>query len=464
MLKRVKTQYITTLEWSFKISYLLLALSTFNVFLYSSSVQPLLVKLCLVLGALTLFGRVLFFRNYLKTPHWILLALFCCSFLLSIFMNRSYGGASADFKWLIWTGFLFFLLYVCDATKSVKSYKKEFAVLSHIMIVYGTIAAAVGMYMLFNLYQMSWFTPDKEQLMAGFWWGRLWGVYTDPNYGGIFSVVVILLSVYFLRKVKGWRKAFYIPAIVVNFFYMACSDSRTAEISLIAAVCFWILYTRIFKYGFGKRLFVGLIISAVCAAMFIGGTALIKNQFNKEVQKQISILNAKKVDKTQIKKNANAAARKKNLQADASNGRLGLWESGIEVWMTSPIYGTGYNSFLPYVKQNVPDTYVVNNSQGEYVSLHNGYLNVLVYQGLIGGAILISFMFFILRQYQKGIRKVAVEDRDYVAVLSACVLVVGIAMVLLLEGIYTNSPGTFVLWTFLGYLMHIFVSNDKAEI
>ena len=50
-MKLIKKEYVKVLEWGFKIAYLLLGLATFNVFLYDSPVQPLLVKICLALGA-----------------------------------------------------------------------------------------------------------------------------------------------------------------------------------------------------------------------------------------------------------------------------------------------------------------------------------------------------------------------------------------------------------------------------
>ena len=53
-MKLVKKEYVKVLEWAFKIAYLFLGLATFNTFLYDSQVQPMLVRICLVLGVLAL--------------------------------------------------------------------------------------------------------------------------------------------------------------------------------------------------------------------------------------------------------------------------------------------------------------------------------------------------------------------------------------------------------------------------
>ena len=42
-------------------------------------------------------------------------------------------------------------------------------------------------------------SADGEFIICGFTWGRLWGNYTDPNYGAEFAVIVMILSLFFLR-------------------------------------------------------------------------------------------------------------------------------------------------------------------------------------------------------------------------------------------------------------------------
>lgn len=458
MIRLIKKKYVRAIEWNFKIAYLLLCLSTFNTFLYDSPVQPALVKICLILGGIALLGRVLFFKDYVRMPYWIVLTLFCGSFLVTIFSNRSYGKVTEDLKWLIWTALAFFLLYVCDMTKSREAYKKEFIVLAHIMIVYGTIATAVGIYLLQNFYQKTWYTGNGEKMFVGFFWGRLWGIYTDPNYGAVFSVAVIYLCIYFCVKVKSWRKVFYIIAAFMNYLYMAFSDSRTAEVCMVSGAIFCILYTCVCRFRKRKGFIVGFLISLIFAAAFMGGTSYLKSQVNTKVQKEIVKQNLSqskgKVNKNKNIKKGQLTGRKADIQKDVSSGRLALWHSGIEVWKTKPVLGTGYNSFLPYVEKNLPTTYAVNNAQDKYVSLHNAYLNILVYQGALGAVILFMFLMLVLKELYKGIMMGGNTDHAYMAALMAGILIIGISMMFLLEGVYTNSPGVFILWTFLGYLMH----------
>ncbi len=73
-------------------------------------------------------------------------------------------------------------------------------------------------------------------------------------------------------------------------------------------------------------------------------------------------------------------ARHENIEKDATNGRISLWKSAVEVWQTSPIYGAGYSTFISYAKEHVPETYAVNNEVGDYTSMHNAFFNTLAFR------------------------------------------------------------------------------------
>ena len=504
-MKLIKKEYIKILEWGFKITYLLLGLFTFNSFIYDSPIQPALVKVCLILGVLAAAGRLFFLKDYIKTPYLPVLVLFCISFCLTIFVNWKYNAGMADLKWVIWTGFIFFLLYTCDGTRSRNSYKKEFHIFADILIVLSVVCALASIYLLLQNYHDLWTTESGEVLIAGFQWGRLWGVYTDPNYGGVFSVAAILMCIYFIFIRKGLCRIWYVLAICADYVYVIFSDSRTAEVTMCAGIGVILL---LFLYGRRKNwkgIAVGFFLTAVFAVAFVGGTSLLKGWYNAQIEalaqqpeSEENIPSEKKVgggESTEANtgdsgksaastENASASSpeqkseetpqepeteeqetvgRAQDIQTDVSNGRFDLWKSGIEIWKTKPVTGTGYNSFLPYVEETLPDTYVVNNDQGNYVSLHNGYLNILVYQGILGAVISLIFIGGVLWSWCRGIKSIPERDRLYITFLTAVIAVIAVSMLFLLEGIYTNSPGTFILWDFLGYLMHSFSRQTEEK-
>ena len=139
-MERLKQNYEEITELVFKVCYLFLTLATFITVIYASPVQPILVKVSLVLGMVLILIRAIKIRKYAKMPCVILMALFCLSFLFTAVMNRQYG-ITENGKWVIWTGIQFFALYVCDVERDPAKYRREFRILSHIMIVCGSLAA-----------------------------------------------------------------------------------------------------------------------------------------------------------------------------------------------------------------------------------------------------------------------------------------------------------------------------------
>ena len=453
-MERLKQNYEEITELVFKVCYLFLTLATFITVIYASPVQPFLVKVSLVLGMVLILIRVIKIRKYAKMPCVILMALFCLSFLFTAVMNRQYG-ITENGKWVIWTGIQFFALYVCDVERDPAKYRREFRILSHIMIVCGSLAAVASIVQLFQVYSQFITTADGEFIVTGYTWGRLWGVYTDPNYGAVFSVIVIILSLLFLLQRKGIIRIAYIISIVLNFIYFVYSDSRTGEIAMVVSLgVFLILYISKKKEMSRKlvRFGVPAVLVLCIAAAGFGGMQVMKSQYGKYYS-AVSAERAKNQPKQEVKKDNGTAGRKQDIQQDVSNGRFELWQSAVEVWETSPVYGAGYSTFVPYAQEHVPDTYAVNNDQGNYTSMHNTFFNTLAFQGTIGAVLFVLIALRILVYVLLPVLRAQGDDAAELAAMLACTGVVVVSMMFLLDGIYTNSPGSFVLWTFAGYMV-----------
>ena len=62
-------------------------------------------------------------------------------------MNRQYGMTD-NLKWILWTGIQFFALYVCDLDRDTEKYRKEFNILSHLMIIVTSVSAVTSLVMM----------------------------------------------------------------------------------------------------------------------------------------------------------------------------------------------------------------------------------------------------------------------------------------------------------------------------
>lgn len=484
-MNKVKQNYEEILELVFKISYLCLAFATFVSVIYISPVQPILVKLTLVLGALVILVRIINWKKYRKMPCLILMVLFCLSFLLSTFMNRQYGMTD-NLKWILWTGLQFFALYVCDVERDTEKYRREFHIMAHLMIAGTAIAAAASLIMLAQSYSQFLTTAEGEFIVTGFTWDRLWGVYTDPNYGAVFSVIAVILSVYFLIWQKGIKKFLYIITIILNFGYVIYSDSRTGEIAFVLCtgclVYFYFIRRKNEKEEnrHGAFRYVKSILLVLCImAVAVGGEYFLKTEnikYQTEVAQKAAQQAAQKTTKniSQSKKSAGTdkkssgqakvqTARQQNIEKDATNGRFSLWKSAVEVWKTSPVYGAGYSTFVSYAKEHVPDTYAVNNEQGDYTSMHNAFFNTLAFQGGIGFVLFILITVRIIQYVLVPVIKKNDENTLYLITMLAVAGTVVISMLFLLDGIYTNSPSACILWVVSGYLVQYTYKIRREE-
>ena len=462
-MEKVKQNYEEIIEVIFKVCYLLLTLATFITVIYASPVQPLLVKASLVLGMVLILIRVVKIRKYAKMPCVILMVLFCVSFLLTTVMNRQYG-ITENGKWVIWTGIQFFALYVCDVERSEEKYRREFRILSHILIVCSSIAALASIVQLVQVYSQYITTADGEFIVTGYTWGRLWGVYTDPNYGAVISVISITLSLLFILQKKGLIRIAYIVSIILNFVYFVYSDSRTGEIAIVVSVGLFLILWFSKKKASAKKIVrfgVPVILIVCIAAAGFGGMQVMKSQYGKYYA-AVSAERAKNRPKQEVKKDNSTAGRKQDIQQDVSNGRFALWQSAVEVWETSPVYGAGYSTFVPYAQEHTPDTYAVNNDQGNYTSMHNTFFNALAFQGTIGAVLFVLIALRILTYVLIPVLKDQSDGSAELAAMLACTGAVVLSMMFLLEGIYTNSPGSFVLWTFTGYMVR-FAYRKRRE-
>lgn len=466
-MKEKLVTYERGMQFAFKIMYLMLVIATFNSFLFMTVVQSVLVKACLLLAIGTILLRLLDIKKFIKTAYWPYLALFCLSYLISSVFNAKYG-ITENLKWLIWMGLVFSLLYLTDAESSTTYYKKEVKILSHIMLIYSLVAAISSLYMMVSRYAVLKQYGDVA-VKAGYFWGRLWGVYTDPNYGATFNVAMIILALYFCKVTSKKRlKVFYIVTMVFDFLYVIYSDSRTAQVSMLVGAGFWVfclVWNYLREKSTVKRIGSGLLTTIVIAILVFFVMSGLKSLYINQIAPYMETHSSRvETEIEEVTKIEYAQERENDKETDISNRRFDLWKSGIEVWRTSPIFGTGYTTFDAYALENVPDTYAVNNDYGVFGNTHNEYVNILVFQGLVGILILVFFMKNVICDIWGYLWKCEEEDFLYIATLVAVIAMVSASMVFLLEGLYTNSFGVFMLWYFLGVVMQFINKKQKKRV
>lgn len=460
---------LNTIFIVFFLSYTLLS---FNSLTYGKRCISIALYLSLGIGILTLISNVCQKKiNPLKFPGFILLLFFLLSNIWSIVWNGSIENLKENIIKLIFQIFFFFLLYYQYENTSKEYKEKEFLLVSALTNIYLLIGGLASLWLMWSGYSKVTTIPGGWSIGIGFVWGRLWGIYSEPNYITIVSVICILYNLYNLSISNKYR-LFRIFNILVQFLFICFTDSRTGAVTL--GLSLGIYYFNIQNYKnikLGKiktRLFITLFITALIS---VGGFFLPRitvsgyNHVIKEIrvaQEQAAPLKQPASTQTTPAKTNTAAPivnRGYDLSEDISNRRFAIWKSGIDIFLTAPFTGTSYANILDYTKEKELDIYIVNNDFREFSTMHNEVVNILVSQGIGGIVILVFLIFVILLRIFPGFYQhppAEMQKRNFL--FTSLVSVICGAM--FLTGMfYSNSPSTVLFWYYLGYLMFLTREN-----
>ena len=443
-----KNAYV--MDIPFKIVYFIFAFFTYCNLTFMKPIMSYAVMAVLGFGVLAAIPRLFKWKGYIKTPGFIFAILFLVSFVISAIFNFKYGYAD-NFKGLVWMGFHFCLLFACDVDRSEKDYKKEFNILMGFFMAVMLIMSTASLIQFITNYSLEEYLPNVTRL-AGLVWGRLWGVFTDPNYGSVFAVISVLLSCYFFGKYKkGLFRILLILNVFIQLAYIAFSDSRTGLVTLFATAFAYVYLISLKKV---KKEKLAKYVICVVLAFAISISSVVITVCLKEVVGDFVVAQYEKLDDPQIEVPDLDGGREEDIEQDISNRRFDIWKSGVEIFMKSPVLGTSYYNIKEFALNVIPETYLVNNDHGQFNNMHNMLFNLLAGQGTIGIILFIAFGIFAIVYILKRIFKDGVEDYNYLVILLVCVIAGFVASMFLTDIIYVNSPTSIIFWLFLGYILH----------
>ncbi len=455
----------------FKIIYLILTLLSFNSFTAHTTYLTMLAYFVTFLGAIVLVYRIIFFKRFIKTPNLLFLGLFMVSFIVSALVNYQYG-IMENVQGFIWMALQFCILYACDNTKEPGFYKREFHILSIILLVYLTIGMCISLYYLITA--QGGYMDRQEEVLYGFLWGRLWGMFTEPNNAAMTMCVGIMLSFYFFKVCsKVWIKIGCWVLIGLYASYIMLSDSRTGLMCLVieSFVMAYLLAINPNKRNWKKfstqAIAIGIAVLVGAGSFF--GISFAKKGYN-AVQTAFLTSQNQTIGNDSDKSGSASRprpdltiGREQDLVNDFSNRRFDLWKSGIELFQTSPVFGVGFRNIVPAAKDKAPDTYAVNNDQTDYESFHNMFVDILASQGIVGAVIIAPFIILTLVWLVCVIIKKLNKDYVYVVTLFSTIISIGASGFVSPDIFYVNTQNAFLFWTFLGYAMHIAYKKREEQ-
>lgn len=433
--------------------YLLFA---FNAFINGQIFMKAATALMAAGGAVILLWMLIENSKYRKMKNVSLLLIFLISYLFSSVMNYKYGIAE-NIQAFIWLVIQMGVLYAASYNYTSSMMKKELKSIAVISVIYTTVSSLISFSMIIWGYLYDYVDPAGGIHGIGYRWGRLWGVYDDPNHGAVIAVLSIILAVYLFKisQKKSGRVAVVI-SILIQWVYIGLANSRTAMVALAAGI---LVYSLVYVYSQEKKIAKALVGGIVVLAIFLSGCFVLQSVNEKVDAYEQSIV------RTESTKKPTKTDREKDLAKDSSNGRMDIWMSGLEISRTTPVYGTSFRNMTEYAEENLPDTYIVNNSIVDYDSLHNMFVDVLVSQGIIGILITILLIANTLWVMWKSIPCLKTGDYEFLIICFSIIVAMAAASMFYSYLFYLNAPQTYIFWLCMGYLISIMqksISGSEA--
>ena len=305
-----------------------------------------------------------------------------------------------------------------------------------------TPGCAISLYQYIANIHYTTLNADFRFIRQGIIDGRLFGLFSDPNFAAFTSLLIILLLVFTLRT---WKHKIFVcygaVCIFINMAYIIMSNSRTIYITAVGTLLFFVLLAtyrrhrqeetmdkRLMKRDFVRNTLIALAsVAAVYAAIFfsmqgIGYVVAPDRDIDDMVREDVNLENL-------------------------SNNRTTIWKNYVTLYTDKPLFGFSVRSALPYATSKYPDGYLAKT---QYVT-HNGYLSLLVETGLTGFLVMGAFFLLTFVQFIKRVRKKEAHSDSYV-LFTAITAAVLMFLFCFHDVFFTVNIETMLLFIAIGFI------------
>lgn len=484
LLKNEKTEKTVKL---LKIIYL----CVFTFFLVSREI----VLLDFIIGnlfftAAFMGGAVLFIaydiltnRFCIKTRYFAAAVVFLAITLISCIINYKYGIFS-NLKGIATFIIYFFLLYPeAFSENRDKTFSKCL----------NTAFFSIGVYSFFSIpmYFFNLYYYTTEQKTQGFSpnSNRLWGLYQDPNYLALYSLLAIFAAVYlFIKTNRIWLKILYVLVSVIHIITLSMTGSRMGTVCFIIAL-FWIatvicanvikakLYIRVLAFLLGAVLSLAIpfgtveVLGASMPSIKKGVLNTISAESYVSVRKAYHAVYrfckidaeyhdpALNIENYPFNDEINKIDRTDADPDDMSNGRLDRWIDGLKLLAEKPFFGLSPRNIFSFADESDTNTLMGENDY----SIHNTYIEILAGAGLIGGLFIIVFMFLAAFFVLKRVFKTTPDLKTIIS--TTFVIIIALSAILLPDIIFFQLTfAGLMFWIALGNCLNTDPENYKNSL
>ena len=412
-----------------------------------------------VAGGMTLLGILLATYNlvikkvYLKIKTIEYLLLFFAFNIITSILVISYGYSTNIKNALIF--YIYFLTVFPIFTGITREEgKKIYNYFFYTVTVLNTFGVLVSLIQFVLLKGYRVHDYKGLYIRQGFVESRLFGILASPNYLSLISLVVIIFLV---LKICSFEKVYRFIGIVVialNFIYIVLSGSRTAFICMMIVA---VIYSIVMFYQKGNIRSLFKVVLAIVVVLFSYKAVNFTSEQYLKYNKERLETQDKKLEN---KDNNLSLERTDTSEENISNNRFAIWKSTASFIPKKPIFGYSGGNWYEIGKKTNPGEYIIK----EHYLTHNGYLEILFYNGLAG---FISMGIFVLSFFISMVKRIF-RDKKEDLVNKDLLSMIMILMVILVSNLFLSS--TFygisllgiILFLMAGYFYSI-VSIDKSN-
>ena len=413
----------------------------------------------IVAGGMTLLGILLATYNlvikkvYLKIKTIEYLLLFFAFNIITSILVISYGYSTNIKNTLIF--YIYFLTVFPIFTGITREEgKKIYNYFFYTVTVLNTFGVLVSLIQFVLLKGYRVHDYKGLYIRQGFVESRLFGILASPNYLSLISLIVIIFLVLKICSFEKVHRYIGIVAIVLNFIYIVLSGSRTAFICMMIAAA---IYSIVMFYQKGNISSLFKVVLAIVVVLFSYKAVNFSSEQYLKYNKERLETQDKKLEN---KDNNLSLERTDTSEENISNNRFAIWKSTASFVPKKPIFGYSGGNWYEIGKKTNPDEYIIK----EHYLTHNGYLEILFYNGLAG---FISMGIFVLSFFISMVKRIF-RDKKEDLVNKDLLSIVMILMVILVSNLFLSS--TFygisllgiILFLMAGYFYSI-VSTDKSN-
>ena len=435
-----------------------------------------LSKVCFIWGLFIIIKDFFVERKVLDASYWYWLVALIFSYGITIlinFQNSLYSGI----KNAIYASIFVFVLYVHDGNNKTKNIKRILKMMNKIIlcIIFMAGVISLGMFLAQVGFQ---FKSGETTLRQGFLENRLFGVYTSPNTGALFSVISIALmcldSALDNRKLFQWNKFYKINAII-QMIYFALTLSKGGHVTLITFIVLQLFFFFLPRLLEKKKIvnsivvFVTVCVLAILSINIASKCIQFVMGYAAEGIQMLIYIEDKDEDTENDEK---IKFERIETDGDTSNGRLTIWAAGLKVWRQSPLFGV---ADAKWSKSQIRDwKYSLDSmSQAEKYwffrsggNMHNSYIQILVMGGSVGLLCFLVFIILAVKRYLSFILLTKHESNQYrvIACIASLLGAMGANGMVENHLLYNHQdPYGAIFWCYLGVGMILINKYQKTS-